>query len=218
MTMQADRSYRWLFWCLALLGLVLDQATKYGVFAWLDNGNDTNSSAILPGAFWLDVRFSPQTETGEGLLATLRTLGHDRLPWVNSGALWGLGPSLNHVFAAISIGAALAIILWSFRAAARERFLCVALGLILGGTLGNFYDRIVFGGVRDFLHWHWPRQSWLEIDFPVFNIADCCLVLGAFLLLVQAFYLQPEEQARPVQAEPTAAPVEQSVAEVPSTN
>jgi lipoprotein signal peptidase len=213
MTMQADRSSRWLFWCLALFGLALDQATKYGVFAWLDNGKDTNSWAVIPGAFWLDVKFSSQVETGEGLLATLRTLGHDRLPWVNSGALWGLGPSLNHVFAAISIGAALAIIIWSCRAAAaRERFLCVSLGLILGGTLGNFYDRVVFDGVRDFLHWNYL------FDFPVFNIADCCLVIGAFLLLVQAFYLQPEEQPRPVQVEPAAAPAEQPVAEVPSAN
>jgi signal peptidase II len=52
--------------------------------------------------------------------------------------------------------------------------------LILAGTLGNLYDRLVFDGVRDFLHFY-------LIDWPVFNIADCCLVCGAFLLLAQAF-------------------------------
>jgi len=54
------------------------------------------------------------------------------------------------------------------------------LGLILAGTLGNLYDRVVFNGVRDFLYFH-------LIEWPVFNIADCCLVCGAFLLLAQAF-------------------------------
>ena len=46
-----------------------------------------------------------------------------------------------------------------------------ALGLILGGTLGNLYDRVVYDGVRDFIDWHYHDLEW-----PVFNIADCCLV------------------------------------------
>ena len=61
--------------------------------------------------------------------------------------------------------------------------------LILGGTLGNLYDRVVFHGVRDFLHWSYA------FDWPVFNIADCCLVSGAFLLLFQAFFAKHEQAA-----------------------
>ncbi len=64
--------------------------------------------------------------------------------------------------------------------------MCFALGLILGGTLGNLYDRIVFSGVRDFLWWH------KYVDWPVFNIADCCLVCGAALLLIEAFFTKVE--------------------------
>ncbi|MGL4422151.1 MAG: signal peptidase II, partial [Gemmataceae bacterium] len=64
---------------------------------------------------------------------------------------------------------------------ATDRWLSMALGLILGGTLGNFYDRVVFGGVRDFLYFY-------KIEWPVFNIADCCLVVGAAILLVQALF------------------------------
>jgi len=60
----------------------------------------------------------------------------------------------------------------------------MALGLILAGTLGNLYDRVVFGGVRDFLFFYY-------INWPVFNVADCCLVCGAFLLLIQAFWVHP---------------------------
>ena len=82
----------------------------------------------------------------------------------------------------VSLLAALAIIYWSTQpATARDAWLCAALGLILAGTLGNLYDRLLFNGVRDFLHWN------LLFDWPVFNLADCCLVCGAGLLLVQAF-------------------------------
>ena len=77
---------------------------------------------------------------------------------------------------------------WSFRRlTACDGLLCTSLGLILGGTLGNFYDRAVFGGVRDFLYFHWKD----DFKWPVFNVADCCLVCGAFLLLTQAFWAKP---------------------------
>jgi signal peptidase II len=197
MSTQAQRSYRWLFWCLALLGLAIDQGSKYSVFAWLDNGRQNNTHEVIPGAFVLDVQFSRAHDPGEGTPAA----DGARRPHVNKGALWGLGSGGNLWFAVISLGAAVAIILWSCRPrAAREGYLCVALGLILAGTLGNFYDRIVFGGVRDFLHWKYL------FDFPVFNFADCCLVIGAGLLLLQAFYGQPDAEDQPAQAQAAAAP------------
>ena len=63
----------------------------------------------------------------------------------------------------------------------------VALGLILGGAIGNLYDRIRFSYVVDFLevkivHYHWPD----------FNVADSCIVVGACLLLLEIFRAQPE--------------------------
>src|SRR5262249_38848832 len=74
------------------------------------------------------------------------------------------------------------------RSAARDRYLCIALGLILAGTLGNFYDRMVFGGVRDFFHFfNLPLPFRLD-NFPVFNVADCCLVSGASLLVLEALF------------------------------
>src|SRR5207248_1102532 len=99
------------------------------------------------------------------------------VPFVNRGALFGWmqgsGLKANTGFAIISLLAAVAILVWiAQRATATDFALCVCLGLILAGTLGNFYDRVMFGGVRDFLHWKTP-------DWPVFNIADCCLVIGA---------------------------------------
>jgi signal peptidase II len=192
-------SYRWLFWCLALLGLSLDQWSKYAVFSglYLDGReNRENKHELVANVFALSVAYTYPLEPTGSWRDPLRSIGGIKhMPRVNHGALWGLGGRNHHdepgsdfnaVFAIISLLAALAIGVWSTRpAAARDRFLCISLGLILAGTLGNLYDRVVFNGVRDFLSWYYLY------DFPVFNIADCCLVCGAFFLLLQAFFSQP---------------------------
>jgi len=200
----AARSYAWAFWILALVGVGLDQTAKYGVFARLyATGNPdlrdpgAKSWSVIPEKFELRAKFSNFRDEGSQLLSPLRSLGGAPLPGVNKGALFGwlndsavVSPeAANLVFSLISVVAATAIVLWSARPAARhDRLLCTALGLILAGTLGNLYDRLVFGGVRDFLHFHWDRFDW-----PVFNLADCCLVCGAFLLLMQAFSTRPAQ-------------------------
>jgi lipoprotein signal peptidase len=208
----AERSYRGLLWGLALLAAFADQGTKYGIFAALYNHGEGDSRPLIPGAFDLLVQFTGERETGSGVLPKLRTLFGDALPRVNSGALFGMrltqilglrddgGRLDNQVFAAISLLAAGAILFWSTRPSlGRDRLLCTALGLILGGTLGNLYDRIVFNGVRDFLHWHYA------FEWPVFNLADCCLVSGAILLLAQAVW------ARPVHASDQPIPAQEAV-------
>jgi len=132
-------------------------------------------------------------------------------PQVNQGALFGLGNDhetlANAFFAAISVAAAIAIIYWSTRrATARDWVLCAALGLILAGTLGNLYDRLVFNGVRDFIHVYWGQLPEPRFNWPVFNIADCCLVLGAGVLLTQAF-LSRSIADKPALEKPMAAKV-----------
>jgi lipoprotein signal peptidase len=180
-----ERSYRALLWALALTGLSLDQASKYGVFAWLREPPNSfvlfQSQTPDRGGFELVAQYEPNP------------LGQ-LVPHVNHGALWGFlrghKELANAGFAVISLLAAAAIVYWSTqKATARDRWLCAALGLILAGTLGNLYDRVMFNGVRDFLHWHYL------FDWPVFNVADCSLVIGAFLLLVQAF--GPQRAAAP---------------------
>ena len=57
----------------------------------------------------------------------------------------------------------------------------VALGLILGGALGNIVDRVRFGYVVDFVHLHWGPWS-----FYVFNIADAAITIGVIILLFRA--------------------------------
>jgi lipoprotein signal peptidase len=173
-------------WILAVTGLALDQSSKYGVFAWLGEKSEHEYVVFRTdkGGFQLVAQFERDELGGD------RLDGGSRVPHVNQGALFGFlrdhKTLANSGFAVISLLAAAAIVYWStHRSTARDRWLCAALGLILAGTLGNFYDRVVFNGVRDFLHWNYL------FDWPVFNIADCCLVCGAGLLLLQAFAAQP---------------------------
>jgi len=200
----AERSYRWLRIGLAVVVLTTDQASKYGVFKWLYNDgvfNDLsgNSHDVVPGWFRLIAQFDPTTPTCDCGARGLQTWSAPVMPRVNHGALFGMFQSqkavANGFFAAVSLAAATAILVWGTRRGpSRERWLSAALGLILGGTIGNLYDRAVFGGVRDFMYFYY-------IEWPVFNFADCCLVVGAGLLLIQAVFVPPPAE-QPATDEP----------------
>ena len=219
----ADRTFRWLLVSLAVIGLTADQTSKYGVFKWLykegqfsDTSRTGNDHVVVPHWFKLIAQFDPDAPLCDCGFSALQTVSAPVMPRVNHGALFGLGGShkglANGIFAAVSVAAALAIVVWGTRAnTSRERGLMAALGLILGGTVGNLYDRLVFGGVRDFLYFCVERDNRVVFDWPVFNVADCCLVVGAGLLLVQAVFVHPtaEQSAvpEPVSAVPEAPKV-----------
>jgi signal peptidase II len=192
----SHRSYAPVIWGLALSGVLIDQATKYGIFRWLYNEHDGKGEyEVVPGVFKLLAQLTDEREPGDGLLAPLRTLSGELLPRVNHGTLFSLGGEhANGLFAAVSVMAAIAIVYWSRRrSTSSDLALCAALGFILAGTLGNLYDRIAFQGVRDFLYFYW-------IEWPVFNVADCCLVCGASVLLAQAVLNRPSagiDEVRP---------------------
>jgi lipoprotein signal peptidase len=206
MTVMTHRTYRGLLWTLAVLGLLLDQGTKYGMFRWLYTPGLEGRREVVPGAFRLIAQFTGEPPAADGFRAPLQAWNGPVLPRVNHGALFGLGNEYqiyaNGFFACVSLAAAAAIILWSSRrTAARDAWLCAALGLILAGTLGNLFDRVVFGGVRDFFYFYW-------IEWPVFNVADCFLVCGAGLLLLQAFLAPAEKKAKAPEPAPAAAAAE----------
>ena len=86
-------------------------------------------------------------------------------------------------FALLSGGVAIALVVWISKLSRTERLLSVALALVLGGALGNLYDRIVLGHVVDFLDFHWQGNH-----FPAFNIADSAISVGAVLLVWETFF------------------------------
>ena len=85
------------------------------------------------------------------------------------------------VFAAISSIASLVIMVLILRNTT-NRMLCMALALILGGALGNLWDRLQWGHVVDFLDFHAVGWHW-----PAFNVADSGISIGAVLLILESF-------------------------------
>jgi signal peptidase II len=85
-----------------------------------------------------------------------------------------LKSTLLSVFTAI---AAVAVVTYSYRSSLRNRLLQAALALILGGALGNLYDRLAYGYVVDFLEFYIGSYHW-----PAFNVADSTITTGVVLL------------------------------------
>ncbi len=87
------------------------------------------------------------------------------------------------MFGGIAILVSIAILVWLKRISASQRWLGIALAFVVGGALGNLWDRFSYGHVIDFIdlyvgNWHWP----------IFNIADSAICIGAFMLLWDAAF------------------------------
>ena len=85
-------------------------------------------------------------------------------------------------FAAIAMVASVVISFLIVRHKTKSLF-CTGLALILGGALGNLYDRVVYGHVVDFLDFHAAGWHW-----PAFNVADSAITVGAGILIVESFF------------------------------
>ncbi|MEO9110943.1 MAG: signal peptidase II [Jatrophihabitantaceae bacterium] len=147
-----------LFAVVALIALALDILTKVLI---VSNTQGHQPKRILDGAIYLDVTR-------------------------NSGAAFSLGTGFTVILTII----ALAVVLVIIRTARRMRSLgwAICLGLILGGALGNLVDRIFRapgigrGHVVDFISAFGPDG----VHWPIFNIADSCIVCGAILAAILA--------------------------------
>lgn len=161
----ANRSSKtWLWLLVAVLVIVIDQATKQSVLHAFQLYQRVN---IVPGFFDLILAFN----TGAAFSFLAEGSGWQR--WL---------------FCAIGVAAALIIIFLLRRYAHRPRF-CLSLALILGGALGNVIDRVVYGHVIDFLLFYW--HDWY---YPAFNIADTAITCGAVLLIIDEFFGKSRRQ------------------------
>jgi signal peptidase II len=119
----------------------------------------------------------------------------------NTGAAFGLFPSGGNLFLIVGIVVSVFIIVFNTRLPANHYLYRVALGLQLGGALGNLLNRLRIGHVTDFLDFG---------PWPIFNVADMCVVAGVLLL---AFLMLRDE--RRMQAENNRLQSEAVLAEKP---
>ena len=99
----------------------------------------------------------------------------------NSGAAFGFAPAGASIFLLASIAVAIGLVVYIARNP-RNPWNDAVLGLIMGGTLGNGFDRIVYGTVTDFINFH---------VFPVFNVADSAISVGVVLLIASSLIRKP---------------------------
>lgn len=151
---EAHGMLSWLW--LSVLVLILDQVTKYAATATLQLYQPVN---ILPIFNF--------------------TLAH------NTGAAFSFlsdaGGWQRWFFAVIALFTSLAIVYWLWKLPKNESWTALSLGLILGGAMGNLYDRVAHGYVIDFLDFYWGTAH-----FPAFNVADSAITVGAAVMILEA--------------------------------
>ena len=108
-------------------------------------------------------------------------------PGISYGLLPAHGLAGTAILAVFSLAAVGGLGWWLWHAG--RRLLAAALGLVIGGAIGNLIDRLVYGRVADFFHFYLHGYDWY-----VFNVADCAITLGVAALLYDAL-LRPEPEA-----------------------
>jgi signal peptidase II len=101
----------------------------------------------------------------------------------NRGAAWGILQGQFWLFYLITVIVVIGLVVYIQRLPRGERLFGIALGLMLGGAIGNFIDRVFRKEVVDFIHTYIGTYS-----FPVFNIADSALCIGVALVFIKTFF------------------------------
>lgn len=146
----------WLW--LSVVVVVLDQLTKYLASASLEYGRPVE---LLPV---FDLTLLHNTGAAFSFLA-------------------GAGGWQRWLFALLAAVVSIVLVVWLKRLKAHETWLAIALALVLGGALGNLYDRVVLGYVVDFISVHYQRYY-----FPAFNLADSAITVGAIMLIIDTLW------------------------------
>ena len=147
----------WLW--LSLLVLVIDQASKFYFESKLEMFQQI---VIIPDLFSWTLAYN----TGAAFSFLADSSGWQR--WL---------------FALIAIVVSAVLVVWLKRLGRDDTWLAIALALVLGGALGNLYDRVALGHVIDFILVHW-QNSWY---FLAFNVADSAITVGAIMLALDMF-------------------------------
>ena len=105
----------------------------------------------------------------------------------NTGAAFSLlhraGGWQRWLFAALAVVVSIAIVIWLKRLPRNARWTAAGLALVLGGALGNLWDRLAHGYVVDFIDFYYGEWHW-----PAFNVADSAITLGAVMLVAEVVF------------------------------
>jgi signal peptidase II len=126
----------------------------------------------------------------------------------NRGAAWGVLSGAGEQFRVpffylVSIAAVVFIFSYYRKLRTDQRYLQIALALVLGGAIGNAIDRILRGYVIDFIDWHWFDPYWQHpsLHWPTFNVADSGITVGLAMLFLEMLFAKKPAKAP---AEPAA--------------
>ena len=170
---------------VAALTAVADQATKlWLLFAFAGGPGPVTVSRLLDTAF-------VQANPGDNFRWSVFPFVDLILTW-NPGISYGLFPQVGPLgqWALLAVKAVAVALLWVWLAHARSRLTALALGLIIGGAIGNAIDRGLHGAVVDFVLFHIRTFNWY-----VFNLADVGIVAGVIGLLYESLLAKDAAKA-----------------------
>jgi signal peptidase II len=114
--------------------------------------------------------------------------------WGNTGAAFGLLRGMGGTFAMAALIVIVAVLIFSHQIPLQNRGIRLALALILGGAIGNQIDRLRLGHVTDFLLFQAPVGDRM-LQWPAWNVADACIVMGVILMALLLFRLEGQKSA-----------------------
>ena len=121
----------------------------------------------------------------------------------NRGAAWGVLAGAGEKFRVpffhlVSIAAVIFIVSYYRKLRNDQRYLQIALALVLGGAIGNALDRVLRGYVIDFIDWHWFDPNWMHpsLHWPTFNVADSGITVGLAMLFAEMLFVKKPKTAK----------------------
>lgn len=152
----------WIYYLTAAFVFAIDYFSKM----WIKNSVDLYEQIKVIGNFFVITSFR------------------------NRGAAWSILQDQRALFILITIVVAVAIIWYMHRIHPKGKMLLMfALSLVLGGALGNFLDRAIYGEVVDFLQFTFGSYM-----FPIFNIADSAICIGVALIILDTLLTSSKEK------------------------
>lgn len=154
-----------LFWILAFVVAAADLISKAVVFSWLEE---------LGGPYTVI----------DGFFRLVRVM--------NTGGAWGIGQGNAEIFAIVRFAAIPIILAFLITTRTKSWLFPAGLGMVFGGAIGNLWDTVMLGGVRDFLEFDLQFAV-----FPSFNIADSGITVGATLVVVHFLFFDRVTRTKP---------------------